>query len=97
MLMLKDRIKTLWTYSALQYNFLQCNVVIRESFLFRYSAIPYSGFQCFPTATLYKLKQVDILTSKNQALQILYLKHHDNVYKTSYIIMDKKLTKSMKI
>ena len=28
------------------------------------------------------LKQVDILISKNQALQILYLKHHDNVYKT---------------
>ena len=27
-------------------------------------------------------KQVDILISKNQALQILYLKHHDNVYKT---------------
>ena len=26
-------------------------------------------------------KQVDILISKNQALQI-YLKHHDNVYKT---------------
>ena len=29
------------------------------------------------------LQQVDILISKNQALQILYLKHHDNVYKTS--------------
>ena len=29
------------------------------------------------------LKKVDILISKNQALQILYLKHHDNVYKTS--------------
>ena len=28
------------------------------------------------------MKQVDILISKNQALQILYLKHHDNVYKT---------------
>ena len=27
------------------------------------------------------MKQVDILISKNQALQI-YLKHHDNVYKT---------------
>ena len=27
-------------------------------------------------------KQVDILISKNQALQILYLKYHDNVYKT---------------
>ena len=26
-------------------------------------------------------QQVDILISKNQALQI-YLKHHDNVYKT---------------
>ena len=26
-------------------------------------------------------KQVDILISKNQALQI-YLNHHDNVYKT---------------
>ena len=36
-------------------------------------------------------KQVDILISKNQALQMLYLKHH--VYK---IIMDKKLTKSKK-
>ena len=41
------------------------------------------------------MKQVDILISKNQVLQILCLKHH--VYKTSYIIMDKKLTKSMKI
>ena len=29
----------------------------------------------------YAMKQVDILISKNQALQILYLKHH--VYKTS--------------
>ena len=29
--------------------------------------------------------------------KFLYLKHHDNVYKTLYIIMDKKLTKSMKI
>ena len=28
----------------------------------------------------WNLKQVDILISKNQALQI-YLKHHDNVYK----------------
>ena len=28
------------------------------------------------------VKQVDILISKNPALQI-YLKHHDNVYKTS--------------
>ena len=28
-----------------------------------------------------RVKQVDILISKNQALQI-YLKHHDNVYKT---------------
>ena len=28
-----------------------------------------------------KVKQVDILISKNQAQQI-YLKHHDNVYKT---------------
>ena len=25
-------------------------------------------------------KQVDILISKHQVLQILYLKHHDNVY-----------------
>ena len=36
-------------------------------------------------------KQVDILISKNQALQVLYLKHHNNEYKTSYIIKDKKL------
>ena len=36
-------------------------------------------------------KQVDILISKNQVLQILYLKHH--VYKTSQIIMDTKLNK----
>ena len=28
-------------------------------------------------------KQNDILISKNQALQILYLKHYDNAYKTS--------------
>ena len=41
-------------------------------------------------------KQVDILISKNQAMQI-YLKHHDNVYKTPKIIVDKKLTKSTKI
>ena len=27
-------------------------------------------------------EQVDILISKNQALQILYLKHHDSAYKT---------------
>ena len=40
----------------------------------------------------HKLKQVDILISKDQALQILYLKHH--VYKLHKIIMDKKLTKS---
>ena len=26
-----------------------------------------------------ELEQVDILISKNQALQILYLKYHDNV------------------
>ena len=36
-----------------------------------------------------KVKQVDILISKNQALQVLYFKHH--VYKTSLITMDKKL------
>ena len=36
-------------------------------------------------------EQVDILASKNQALQILYPKHH--VYKTSKIIMDKNFTK----
>ena len=42
-----------------------------------------------------EMQQVDILVYKNQALPILYLKHH--VYKTSYIIMDKKLTKSTKI
>ena len=28
-------------------------------------------------------EQVNILISKNQALQILYLKHHNNKYKTS--------------
>ena len=28
------------------------------------------------------VEQVDILIYKNQALQILYLKHHDNVYIT---------------
>ena len=28
--------------------------------------------------------------------KFLYLKHHDNVYKTSYIIMDKKLTESIR-
>ena len=41
------------------------------------------------------LQQVDILISKNLVLPMLYLKHH--VYKTSQIIMDKKLTKCMKI
>ena len=39
------------------------------------------GRQCFSRILLY-YKQVNILISKNQALQILYLKHHDNVYKT---------------
>ena len=34
------------------------------------------------------MKQVDILISKNQVLQIIYLKHH--AYKTSKIIMEKK-------
>ena len=34
-----------------------------------------------------KGKQVDTLTSKNQALQILYLKHH--AYKVSYTTMDR--------
>ena len=28
------------------------------------------------------LEQVDILISKNKVVQILYLKHHDNVFKT---------------
>ena len=41
------------------------------------------------------MKQVDILISINQVLQVLYLKHH--VYKTSLIIMNNKLTKSTKI
>ena len=49
------------------------------------------------SAKVTNLKQVDILISKNQALQILYLKHHDNIYKTLENIMDKKLTKSTKI
>ena len=40
-------------------------------------------------------KQVDILISTNQTLQILHLKHQ--VYKISEIIMDKKPTKSTKI
>ena len=40
-------------------------------------------------------KQDDILISKNQVLQMLYLKHH--VCKALLIIMDKKLTKYMKI
>ena len=35
-----DRIITLSTCNSLQCILLQCNVVIRESFLFRYSAIP---------------------------------------------------------
>ena len=38
------------------------------------------------TLALYKTiacKQVDILISKIQALQILYLKHHNNEYTTS--------------
>ena len=41
-------------------------------------------------------EQVDVLISKNQALQILYLKH-DNVYKTINYHEYKKLTKAMKI
>ena len=39
-------------------------------------------FLCILSAN-FQVKQVDILVSKNQVLQILYLKHHDNVYKTS--------------
>ena len=56
---------------------------------------------CTPAVISYMLT---IITSwynisKNQALQIVYLKHHDNAYKTSYIFMDKNLNlkKSMKI
>ena len=30
---------------------------------------------------IHEVEQVDILISKNQVLQILYLKHHDNEYK----------------
>ena len=41
--------------------------------------------------TVMLTKQVDILISKNQALQMLYLKHC--VHKTSKNIMDKKPTK----
>ena len=41
------------------------------------------------------LHQVDIIISKKQALQILYLKYY--VYKTTLITMDKKPTKSTKI
>ena len=41
------------------------------------------------------VKQVDILISKNQVLQILYLRHY--VYKATQITMDKKPTKSTKI
>ena len=40
----------------------------------------------------HKLKQVDILISENQALQILYL--NIMYIKLHKIIMDKKLTKS---
>ena len=40
-------------------------------------------------------KQAEIFISKNQALQMLYLKHHVN--KTSQVIIDKKVTKSTKI
>ena len=52
---------------------------------------PYSSYQSSMKSKSYFIiknhskdigKQVDILISKNQALQILYLKHHDNVYKT---------------
>ena len=50
-------------------------------------AVLHKCFTCYPcylcSLVLAKLhqKQVDILISKNQALKILYLKHH--VYKTS--------------
>ena len=43
----------------------------------------------------FNCKQVDILISKNQGLQMLYPKHH--AYETSQIIMDKKVTKSTKM
>ena len=39
MLTMKDRIIILWACNALQYSLLECIVVIRESFLFRYSTI----------------------------------------------------------
>ena len=42
-----------------------------------YSFIP--QYKC----ELEKNKLIFLYVSKNQALQILYLKHHDNVYKTS--------------
>ena len=35
------------------------------------------------TITTTVVIQVDILISQNQALQILYLKHHNNEFKTS--------------
>ena len=54
-------------------------------------------YACISCKNIFSVKQVDILISKNQALQILYLQHHDNVYKTSLIIIYKKLTKSLKI
>ena len=49
----------------------------------------------FAEPVTYTQEKVDIFISQNQALQILYLKHH--VYKTYEIIMDKKLMKSTKI
>ena len=39
-------------------------------------------YRCLLTI-MFKLQQVDILISKNQVLQLLYLKHHNNVYKSS--------------
>ena len=52
MLTLKDRVITLSTCNALQYSPLQWNVVIRESFIFRYSVVPYLGFYCVPICSV---------------------------------------------
>ena len=53
MLTLQDRIITLSTCNALQYSLLQCNVVIRGSFLFRYSLFRYSLFRVLQAPICY--------------------------------------------
>ena len=60
-------------YSMSHRHYVHANVLRHYNYLCNFSGCNHKAI-----AARY---QVDILISKNQALQI-YLKHHDNVYKT---------------